>query len=347
MTMATKKPRIQLILDFDGTMTTADTTAVIGARVLAKARELAHDGLAEEELPKPMQFYSEQYMQEYSRWRESHARPKGGQSIEDEVSHLSASKAVEQDSFLRVRSAALEIPGGMRELERNKALRDDSMTEAGRGSVRTGEVHIREPQILHNLIAKADEDGNSWSIVSVNWSQHFILGALIEAGLVDQSRAEAVANKIRCNELLAPLRLDHDGQPSIICTAKDKQDQLRDLLARLSPENGFIQNHAPVSSQDKDANITIYIGDSTTDIGCLAGPAIGMYLSAGKADDAVLQTFERLGIACLPVSSLPTTDAPRKLLDISKELESQGKPSHIVCSIHSLAELYEWLSNLT
>ncbi|KAK5174481.1 uncharacterized protein LTR77_001561 [Saxophila tyrrhenica] len=330
--MATRRPRINLILDFDGTMTREDTTSIIGSRVLAKARELAQPGVAEDKLPKPMQFYSERYMDDYRRWKDSHPCPvKERWSVEDEVAYLSQSKLVEQESFLRVREAVLRTPGRVAELERDDAVRDEFMMEAGRDSVRGGEVQIREAEILEKMIALAEQDGNEWSVVSVSWSRRFILGALLEAGVLHPGRMDEVVKRVYCNELLAPLPLDKNGEPEITCTAKDKQDVLSGLLANWK--------------HDSD-NIPIYVGDSTTDIGCLLGPAIGMYLTSGKAEDAVLQTFAQLNVESTRIEDLPTEDAPRKLLEMRGKLEAQGKPGHIVCTITSLEQLYTWLTSL-
>ena len=345
--MASQKPRIQLVLDWDGTMTTADTTAVIGSRCLAKARELAPADLPLDKLPKDMKFYSDQYIHEYKDWKQSHELPpEDRKTVDEEVSYLSQSKHVEEDSFLRVRNAVLNIPD-MGEMERKRSMRYAFMVDAGRQAVRHGEVQIREPAVLKKLIETLEETGNMWGIVSVSWSRRFILGALIEAGLVREEEEDDIARRIRCNELLAPRYIGHANKVPVLCSARDKQHALQELLTNWDTEHGTPGRQYPASSSDEDAIITVYVGDSSTDIGCLAGPSIGMYLNDGGQDDALVQIFKRLQIDCLPINELPTSNAPRKLIDVMDKLRDEEKPPHLICQISTLQELNEWILALS
>ncbi|KAK3686604.1 hypothetical protein LTR37_019665 [Vermiconidia calcicola] len=341
--MSSRKPRIQLVFDFDGTMTTADTTAVIGSHCIAKARELAPPDTSEHQLPKPMEYYSELYMQEYQAWEELNSGSEAPRTtIDEEVSHLSQSRNIDYASFMRVRDAVLNTPGGIGELSRNERLRNDFMIDAGRQAVRSGEVQIRDPEALRRLMAKAEEEGNVWGIVSVSFSRRFIIGALIEAGLVREERAQGIAGWIRCNELLAPD--PYDDKSNVLCSTQDKKDAFRELLADWRKQSGARERAYPISSRDDDSVITIYVGDSTTDLGCLVGLSIGMYLSEGKREDAVAKTLNRFNIGCVPIEMLPTKDAPSKLIDILAKLQDEKKPAHVVCAIHEFQQLYEWVS---
>lgn len=345
-TMTSRKPRIHLVLDWDGTMTTADTTAVIGSHCIAKARELAPADLSKNKLPKDMQHYSNQYFREYEEWKQSASRPPGDRkTVEEEMSYISQSKRIEQDSYLRVRDAILDVPG-MREMEHNASMRDEFMMDVGRQAIRDGEVKIREPVALKKLILKAEEEGCMWGIVSVNWSRRFILGALLEAAFVNEDQKEDVVKWIRCNELLSPELDQTEGKPTVVCSARDKRYALDVLLADWEIRCGTVGHHYPVSSRDQDATITVYVGDSSTDLGCWTGPAIGMYLGEGGKDDAIFQTLERLQIGCLPVNELPTASVPSSLLDMLAKLGEDEKPPHLVCHVRNLGELSEWISAL-
>lgn len=346
LSMAASRPRIRLVLDFDGTITIDDTTAVIGSRCLAKARELARADLPEDKLPKPMSHYTEQYMHEYREWKSSFIWPSERKTIDDEVSHLSQSKRIEEDSFLRVKNATLNVPGEISELERNETMRNEFMKGAGRDAVRSGEVRIRDPEGLMKLIAKAEEEGNMWGIVSVSWSRRFILGALMEAGLVKDGQEEGMIQKIKCNELLASGHRDEEGSLNIICSAWDKQNALHELLSDWEDPWGAQQLN-PVSLKDDNAVIAIYVGDSRTDIGCLAGPAIGVYLHTGDTEeDSVVQSLKRLGIKVLCITDLLTSNAPSKLTDMVANLRDEGKPPQLICLAQNFQQIDEWVSKL-
>ena len=343
-------PRIQLVLDFDRTITTSDTTSIIGSHCLAKARELALPTVSPDEPPKPMQHYSNQYLREYQVWKQTRTQPEHERTtIDEEVSCLSQSKQIEQDSFLRVRSACLDVPGGMREMEGNEGMRNEFMMQCGRLAVRRGEIGVRDPEGLKSLIARAEKEGSMWGIVSVSWSLRFILGCLVEAGLVMEERVEDVAGRIRCNELFAPLDYDGEKGLSILCSARDKLEAFHALLADWETKRRAHGCPYTVSSEhaDEDATITIYVGDSSTDLGCLAGPAMGMYmLQSDPGQDDVVQRLKRLGIECRPIETSPTSDVPVKSRDMATKLREGKKPPHLICSIEDFHEVGGWISKL-
>lgn len=341
--MSLSRPRIRLILDFDGTITTDDTTAIIGSRCLAKARELAPSGVTDDQLPKSMQYYSEQYMHEYKEWKKSLPPASEPETIADEVLRLSQSKHVEQNSFMRVRNAVLGVPGGIGDLPRNETARDEFMIDAGRQAIRSGEVHIRDPESLQELITKTETESNIWGIVSVSWSRGFILGVLLESGMVSEG-VEAVAKRIKCNELLAPNHVDEVGNLDIISSALDKQSALYQLLE----ESAVLRSKRSLGSKDDDTPLTIYIGDSSTDIGCLANADVGMYLHQGEPEqDSVLQTLESLHVDVLHTTDLPTSNVPLGLSNRTTMLRSKRRPQSIICSISSFGEVNDWLSKIT
>lgn len=334
--LSTMKQPIHLVLDWDGTMTVSDTTATIGARVLAKAHELALPGLPAYQRPEPMTYYSEFYMREYRQWRESFLPASGHDqpsTIADVVARLSESKDIEQRSFLRVRSAVLDTSGGISGLTEDERLRNAFMRESGQEAVSCGDVKIREPKVLKNLLVRANKSGSTWSIVSVSWSRQFLVGAMVEAGLVHPEEADTTAGRVKCNEILAPVSHHGSERPQIICTAQDKL-------------NTFTEDVGTVSKSNDDDLVTIYVGDSTTDIGCLVGSGLGMYLSQDKTNDAVLEILNEFGIERLSIHELPISDVARKLRQMRDNFESQQKPRYTVCVIKSLSELEEWLSKL-
>lgn len=226
-------------------------------------------------------------------------------------------------------------------MTQNETLRNAFMTSAGRTAVRNGEVRVRDPKALQSLLAKADQAGNAWGIVSVSWSRRFILGVLLEACLVNEEQAKDVAKKIRCNELLAPHQIDGEDRLDIICSAQDKQNAFHDLLAEWMAAHSLDFN-------DIDTVITIYVGDSSTDIGCLAGANVGIYMQATSEleDDSVIQTLRRLGIECLSSSQLEALNTPAKLLKLVAKQQNENQPPHIVCVVRSFQEIDTWVAKL-
>jgi hypothetical protein len=294
-----------------------------------------------------MEYYSEQYMREYREWKKPYTWPHGERkTVQDEVSYLSASKDVERNSFVRVRSAVLQTPGGIAEFEHNERMRNEAMMDAGRDAVRSGEVKIREPAAVQQLITKGEEEGNVWGVVSVSWSRRFILGVLLETGLLRTGEEEEVAGKIMCNELLAPLLTKGSGSPDITCTAEDKLNALHALQLQWNGQDDVAGSSRPVNNKGEDAVISIYVGDSMTDIGCLTSPSLGFYLNDGQAEDPVRTTLAGLNVQWLSVDDLPISNVPERLSMQERSLD-QTTPTIPVCSIQSLNQLLSWLLKIT
>jgi len=227
-------------------------------------------------------------MTEHGEWQKTIAGKAESQTIDEELDRLSASRHTEQASFMRVRDAVLSVRGSMTALISDVDKLDSFMTEAGRQAVRSGEVEIRDPKGLKELLSTAAVEGNEWGIVSVSWSQRFIEGVLLESELVSKQQLRDLSQRIKCNELLAAR-----SSTELICSARDKLACMEGLLAEW--ENADLQ-----------PALAVYVGDSTTDLGCLTGPAVGMYMQKGSADgDKVLNTLSRLGVAAMPVAELP------------------------------------------
>ena len=337
--MVARKPRIQLVLDFDGTITTEDTTAIIGGRCLEKAKELALPGLAPEQWPKDMSYYSRHYFQEYKEWRESSTSSSPERkTIEEELSYLSRSRQVELNSFLRVRDAVYRVPGDITESKHKQCLRDDFMMKAGREAVRSGEVKVRDPDALKSLTARANAEGNRWGIVSVSWSRRFILGVLAESGILGQARQEEFAKSIKSNELLAPLSPAEDGGYDILCSAIDKKLAFEVLLSEWNNGQHVTGNVHQGKAGNENALVTIYVGDSSTDVGCLTSATIGLYICKDSTTDSVVQSLSRVGVRYLPLSQFQASEDPIP----ARSRNERGPTIYIV---KGFDEIDEWLSS--
>jgi thiamine phosphate phosphatase / amino-HMP aminohydrolase len=338
LAMESKRPPIHLVFDFDGTITTADTTAVVGSAILDKARELASPNVPVHRSPQTMQRYTEVYMQEYRKWKDSHRPVRSGiATLENKIDDISQSKHVEVASFLRVRAAALGTPGAITRLERSEEDRNEVMMNAGRSAVRTGEVDIREPAALKFLLDLGRRPGNDWGIVSVNWSKRFITGVLLEAGLFRDSEVEYMVSRIRANEILAPLAYDINGNPIVVCTAEDKLAESHRLPYDLPA------GHAEEGEGPGTGAFSIYVGDSMTDLGCLAKSSVGVYLRQGNDDDPMLTTLKGLSIPC---STLLESPPFHDLCETFENMERPHKPVKplLIASVGKLEDLCKWIS---
>ena len=332
--MSQPKADIQLVLDFDGTITTEDTTAIIGARCLAKARELTPSDFPSGQLTKPMSYYSDKYFQEYRQWKESTKdSPAERSSIRDEVAYLSQSRSVELNSFLRVRNAVLRVPGRMRDFEHDEQRRKEFMLEAGREAVRNGDVKVRNLAALTRVLADVDNDGSRWGIVSVSWSRRFIIGVLLESGLVIPEDSENdLANKIKANELLAPLTRGELGEDRIVCSALDKQTALQRLLADWNA--GTRGRIRATTEYSRSEAMVVYIGDSGTDIGCLTHASVGLLVCEDPDTNPVVHTLRDIGVACAPSSQLPS---------LAELAHGRQNAEAIVYLIKGFEEVEHWL----
>lgn len=341
--MRPRPRRVQLVLDFDGTITTTDTTAVIGSRCLAKARAMATPGIPEEDFPKPMQYYSEEYLRELKQWQDSFNWPHSRETIDEEVSYLSQSKQIEQNSFVRARNAVLDTPGNIKAFLHHGQDLKDFMMQAGSQAVRDGDVQIRDRGALQHLIARVHRLG----VVSVSWSRMFVLGVLLEVGLLEKHQEEAFADQIRCNELLGSILYDETKRPITISSAADKRDALRQLLSEWTgPVN---EDGRPLSSNAGEGceTITMYVGDSMTDLGCLAYADIGIYITQSiGGEDKLISTLEDVGYQCVPLStSMPASPSQSPTDEITSP-ESIDPGQRVVYLVRGFREIDDWLSKI-
>ncbi|KAF2480386.1 hypothetical protein BDY17DRAFT_326294 [Neohortaea acidophila] len=315
MATSTHSQRLHLILDFDGTITTSDTTPIIGSRLLSEAQNCGAT-------TKSMKYYTDRYMQDHQTWKAAQARKlEDCGSVDAVVDFVSEVVGVERASFARVREGILG--GGMQEYERDEAKRNDFMLRCGREAIRDGEVGIRDLEALRQLLQVASAGRNAWGVVSVSWSKRFILGALIEAGLIPMDGKEAMAERIKCNEILAPPRkYDEDGRPVTISSARDKLDAMGELLAE------WKTGHPNAAD-----TILVYVGDSSTDIGCLARADVGCYIHTPDSSlNAYIARLVDIEARKVTVNDLPRTKS------------STNEHSQALCAVEGFEELAAWAS---
>jgi 2-hydroxy-3-keto-5-methylthiopentenyl-1-phosphate phosphatase len=178
----------KFILDFDGTITAADTTNTLANYALAF--QSLHYG---KDLTAAWENAVKAYLIDVKDFSQSY-RPAEGQrtTLEQEVLYLRALRDAEERSFQRV--STLGLFAGI-ELEKRHAF--------GREAVKEGEVAIRDGFMRFTELV-----GGKWGIVSVNFSGKFIEGtigkfwvedveiaaneACVEKGVIRGPKAEGV-----------------------------------------------------------------------------------------------------------------------------------------------------------
>ena len=273
---------INLVLDWDGTLTKKDTMFA-----LARMAELRNKRLG---LPGDPQAawegFGKAYMDDYAAFEERY-KPKAKLRTDRqaESAWLKSLLDVEVRSAARVQKHAFL-----------RGVKREDINMAARRTVETGEVSLRPG--WQKLLALAGKENSSQakpslagqvSILSVNWSDTFIRAALKESaqysdneGMRDQLHILIDALPIVSNELASlghPYgssgRLSEPSRPSIR-TSYDK-------LVNYRLESG---------------HLNVYVGDSTTDFDALLAADVGICIydnPMGSGQRGLADTLARVG----------------------------------------------------
>lgn len=260
---------MDIVLDFDGTITTEDTISHLAQVALRFHLRKGKDLSAE--WTRILQAYDEEYRKHVSEYE---PRAESRFSVEDEVRFLRSLHGVESNSIQRVAQSGIfsGLPPGV-------------MREAGVMAREEGHVNLR-PGFL-SFARQAGSAGHRLSVISVNWSTSFIEGVLSDLTI------RVFANEITDDgRIVGPSNvalLGEAGRP--IMTSGDKLDALRSIL-----------------SGDRDTDLDcIYIGDSPTDLECLLHSG-GVVLCPDEASN-MLRMLRRLSIQVPHVTQSRGQDA--------------------------------------
>ncbi|KAF1832895.1 hypothetical protein BDW02DRAFT_501923 [Decorospora gaudefroyi] len=253
------------ILDWDGTITKNDTLdTLVHIAATAKPNFPTQDHWRR---------VSQAYMNDYSATIEKLA-PNGHlpQSFEDEKRLLAQLKAVEQRSLDRVSSSSIFA-----------GLSRKALEEGAWQAIASRRVEIRNgfaAFFQHIQVRERDRI----SILSVNWSRHFIRSCLDACG-INLPFASTLSNeldKIDSGEPSTGLIVPATGADGTsIISSGDKLERLKDMRR----ENERI----------------VYVGDSWTDIECLFAADVGICIRdecLGSGQKKLAKALERLGAVC-------------------------------------------------
>ncbi|KAK1989500.1 HAD-like domain-containing protein [Colletotrichum cereale] len=246
---------LNLVFDFDGTITTKDTIGVLAQIALQFQKQRGID------LSSAWQQILEDYSQDHAD-HVSKYKPIANDrlSLPEELAYLRGLSEVELRSVQRVEQSGLF-----------RGLKREDLVKAGNVARTEGRVKLRDG--FTTLMDLAKDNGWTVSVVSVNWSRSFISGVLSGYSL------DIVANEIEMDgSIFGPDVLGPSSRETTLTTCEDKLRALRALVTRQGVE---------------DAEALVYFGDSTSDIECLLETR-GVVMSSGL-DSSLMVTLRRSG----------------------------------------------------
>ncbi|ELR02121.1 hypothetical protein GMDG_05280 [Pseudogymnoascus destructans 20631-21] len=292
----------QIVLDFDGTITTKDTIEALAQSAVA----LQYPSLSPSQFSQtpPAEIWSNcksQYLADLSaHYEKENQEPSDGGvvtgpgGLEKEQRSLDALKDVEWASVKRVGESGIF-----------EGLSKESLREKGRAATagdpqdgNDGAVVVREG--FPEFVTWMGQIEAQWGIVSVNWSRAWVRGvldaALGEEGWVSSQidLCNLTTNDINHSTgMIEGWRLDRlSAKRTHLLTTADKL-LAQDKMMLYCFDIGF-------SSPEP---LTVYIGDSPTDLSPLLNADIGIIMNSTSSTPGSLNgLIDRCGYRVLPVS---------------------------------------------
>ncbi|KAK2059858.1 hypothetical protein LY76DRAFT_625598 [Colletotrichum caudatum] len=246
---------LNLVFDFDGTITEKDTIGTLAQIALRFQNER---GIY---LSSAWQQILKDYNQDHTHHVSTYKPVANGRlSLQEELAYLRGLSVVELRSVQRVEQSGLF-----------RGITREDLEKAGDAARTEGIVKLRDG--FAELMDLAKDNGWAVSVVSVNWSRSFISGVLSDYSF------DIVANEIETDgSISGPDVLGEPSRQTKLTTCEDKLRALRALAIRQGIE---------------DAGALVYFGDSTTDIECLLETR-GVVMSSGP-DSSLMTTLGRVG----------------------------------------------------
>ncbi|KAL9603562.1 MAG: hypothetical protein Q9219_001065 [cf. Caloplaca sp. 3 TL-2023] len=286
---------MHLILDWDGTLTTASTLSLIA--------QIGYDANASSTYPRnlpPWESFTEAYLADYRAHASAYTLSSSCRvTIEQELAWLESLRDVERKSTERIEDADIF-----------QGVKRDHVRAAAREAIKEHKVVLREGWA--DLMETISQKGGKIGVVSVGWSAEFIRECLesaagqssMEAGgvgkKVDIERVDIRANNISAGGTGRMSRYFEEGGRKGrggVWTAGDKRKIMEDMFGE-EPRNL--------------ENMLVYVGDSVTDLHCLLSADIGICMrdqgEMSTEQQELEHTLTRLEIACRWIGHLGPND---------------------------------------
>lgn len=269
-----------MVFDFDGTITQKDTINNLADAAIKWHR--SSEGIGKD----PTETWHgilDGYVKDSASYVKSQPPEEERTILEQEISFLRGRVGVESASTKLVEHSGIFsgfVDGGQQRL-RNAGKKD---RESGRTVLRNGFTEFIDT-LRNGLPASAR---CRWHVVSVNWSGDYISGVL-EPWVLGDDPPTIVANEIVEHETEPHMvRIGCFSSPnhgiSHLATSADKLGATRHLLRE----------------QGGSPTMTLYLGDSTTDLECLV--EYGGIIMCDNGDGSLLRTLRRLAYVVPHVS---------------------------------------------
>jgi 2-hydroxy-3-keto-5-methylthiopentenyl-1-phosphate phosphatase len=288
-----RKQPIHWILDWDGTITKKDTLNAL----VSIAASTKPDFPTQDQWQRVSKAYMDDYTSTLQELAPNNNLPK---TIEQERALLQDLKAVEQRSLDRVAESSIfsgltkeALEGGAAKavVEKKVALRDGFTS-----FYQVIQSQSRSPSPSQSPFPRPETQNLNLTILSVNWSRHFIASCLSASGISLQE------DRILSNELSNLVSgysstgyiLSTDSSSSPDSTIISSPDKLLHLEA-LRKNN--TKNMRPM--------MLVYVGDSLTDLECLVAADLGVCMrdeEMGSSQRQLAEALERLGVDCVRLS---------------------------------------------
>ncbi|KFY55518.1 hypothetical protein V496_06980 [Pseudogymnoascus sp. VKM F-4515 (FW-2607)] len=295
-TMLRHRP-IQIVLDFDGTITTKDTIEPLVQSAIA----IQHPSLSPSELSQTPEAETwsnckSQYLADLAaHYEKENQEPNDGvavtgpSALEREQRSLNALRDVEWASVQRVGESGV-FKGVSRE-----AFREIGKAAAS-GDPQCGDervVVVREGFV--EFVRWIEQSRVQWGVVSVNWSWRWVRGVLDEA-LSDDGGGGTMAVKAN----------DADGSTGMIIGYPLHKLNRKRTHILTTADKLFAQKITLFYfdlGYDSPEPLTVYIGDSPTDLSSLLHADIGIIMNPASSTPGALSVLiEKCGYRILPVS---------------------------------------------
>lgn len=350
-TVIASVPRIHLLLDWDGTITAADTlhfVAGIGYKHHNREDLLSDAGLRASQPRTTLRPWRE-LVQAYTDDMEAHGADypiptNSRKTVQEEVGYLASLAQVENRSVQRVEDTGLF-----------KGVTREEVDNAAKDALQSGVLELNDGwdrllQVAWGPSRGTGSEGNSdvkISVVSVNWSGRFIQSCLSQSAL-ERFAAESNRITVYANELeglescgVATGQLTKNSNRGIR-TAADKGRYMPNrcmhrFYAKFPGQGGgsFVNSSdAELLSEGNDNYLTVYVGDSTTDLLCLLAADVGICIVGPEGTSSVMKVLQRIGVEVAPIAAWR---------DALSKREQQTRP---LLTAKDFREIADWIEDI-
>ena len=274
---ANKASPIHWILDWDGTITKKDTLDA-----LVNISAAANPGFSTQDRWNDV---SKAYMDDYTATL-SQVAPDGKlpTTVSGEKHLLAQMKPVEQRSLHRVSSSGIFA-----------GLTKEAIEAGAKQAIDSRAVEVRSGFLGFSRHIRHDRVDDGLTLLSVNWSRHFIQSCLSASGTVDLPSKSIFSNELENIESGDPstgaIVPAAPNCESLVMSSGDKLERM-ERLQELKGQK-------------------VYVGDSWTDIECLLAADLGICIRdspMGSSQAKLAEALTRLGISCLRLKDYKDAD---------------------------------------